>query len=172
MALLGAGLILTGCAGAAEPTPAVTVIVTETATPAPEPSVEEEGPLALGAVAEFAGFSLVVHAVNLDPAPEPAPQPERAEDKWASADVEYCTTPESSITSYWWRMSAADNRQYEPSSVGYSAFPEPAYAWGEVPVAANSCHRGWITFTIGRDAAIEAVRYANDQGNSAEWAVQ
>lgn len=172
--LAGVGVLLTGCAG--EPAPAPTVTVTAEAAPAtpvatPDASAEPDGPLALGSAAEFDDFSMIVHAVNLDPVPAPAPQPERAEDKWASADVEYCSKIESSITSYWWRMSAADNRQYEPSDVGYSAFQEPAYAWGEVPVAADSCHRGWITFTVNREAVLETVRYANDKGHSAEWAI-
>jgi hypothetical protein len=123
-------------------------------------------------VAEFETFTMTVHGVDLDPAPAPAPQPQRETDKWAAAHVEYCSTPESTITSYWWRMNDAENRQYQPSDTGYDAFPQPAYAWGEVPVAPNSCHRGWITFVVGKDAALQTVSYVNDKGHSASWAIK
>lgn len=173
LVLLGiAGLLLTGCAGTPAPAPTVTVTAPAAVEePSPSPTPSEDAPLVLGSTQDFGEFAMTVHAVNLDPAPAPAPQPENAADKWVSADVEYCATIDSTITSYWWRLSAADNRQYEPSSVGYSAFPEPAYAWGEVPVAAGNCHRGWITFTVNREAVLETVRYANDKGHSAEWAL-
>lgn len=166
-----AGVLLSGCAATPAPAPTVTVTVEAAAEPTPTPTPTPDGPLALGAVNDFLSFTMTVHSVNLDPAPAPAPQPESTSDKWVAADVEYCATIDSTITSYWWRLSAADSRQYEPSSVGYSAFPEPAYAWGEVPVAAGNCHRGWITFTVNRDASLETVRYANDKGDFAEWAI-
>ena len=171
IALVGAGLLLTGCSGTAEPAPTVTIVQTVAPEPSAEPVAEPDGPSALGETADFGAFTMTVHAVDPDPAPEPAPQPERAEDKWLSADIEYCSDTDTTITSYWWRAVSTDNRQYRPSSSGYDAFPEPAYAWGEVPVVANSCHRGWITFVVAKTADLKTIRYANDKGDVAEWAV-
>lgn len=172
IALVGAGLLLAGCS-ASEPVPTPTVTVVQTVTPeAPsEPVADADGPLAMGEPARFAGFSMTVHAVDLDPSPEPAPQPQRAEDKWASADIEYCTDSDTTITATWWRLVSTDSRQYQSSSTGYETFPEPAYAWGEVPVSAGTCHRGWLTFVVGKNAELESVRYANDKGDSADWLV-
>lgn len=173
IALVGAGLLLSACAG--EPAPAVTVETTVTASPeavpSPTPSPTTASPLATGETADFGQFSMTVHGVDLDPAPEPGPQPQRAEDKWASADVEYCTDADTTVTDYWWRLHAADNRQYSASSTGYETFPEPAYAWGEVPVSAGTCHRGWITFVVGKDAQLTTVGYQNDRGDAARWAI-
>lgn len=171
IALVGAGLLLTGCSAASEPAPTVTVV--QTVAPEPVESAapaKPNGPLAIGEVAEFGTFTMTVHAVDLDPAPEPAPQPQRSEDKWVSVDVEFCTTADSMISDSRWRIVAADNRQYQPSSTGYDAFPEPAYAWGEVTVPAGSCNRGWITFVVGKQAELKSIRYANDKGNAADWA--
>lgn len=167
IALAGAAILLTGCAGVTEPAPTVTVYETVTATPE-VPELEDV--LAIGTVATFDSFTMVVHAVDLDSAPEPAPQPDRPENKWASADVEFCATAgDTSVTSYWWRMDSADNRHWEPSSSGYSAFPEPDYAFGEQAVPGGTCRRGWITFVVGKDAVLETVSYSNDKGTSAKW---
>ncbi|MEV8252020.1 hypothetical protein AB0O87_13985 [Microbacterium sp. NPDC076768] len=171
IALAGAGLLLTSCS-TAEPAPTVTVYETVMATPDTPDAPDPQEVLALEAVATFDTFTLVVHAVDLDSAPEPAPQPDRPENKWASADVEFCATAgDTAVTSYWWRMDSADNRRWEPSSTGYSAFPAPAYAWGEQPVAGGTCHRGWITFVVGEDSALETVSYTNDKGDSAKWEI-
>jgi hypothetical protein len=164
-------LLLTGCAGASAPTPTVT------ATPTPEAGPTEVPPEpadhALGEVIEHSGgWKVTLHQVVLDSALD-GPQPEAPGDKWASIDIESCngTTPDAYITTSPWRLVANDNRQFQSSSIGYNSFPNPDYAAGDTPIAANECIRGWITFVVARDAAITTVKYSPSLGDPIAWTV-
>ncbi|MBS1674642.1 MAG: DUF4352 domain-containing protein [Actinobacteria bacterium] len=173
LALVGAALLLTGCAGTPTPAPTVTVFVTQTVTPSPsaEPTPAGSGPLALGTPAKFGGVSVTVHAVNLDPTPEPAPQPQRPEDKWVAADVEVCSDKANTVSTSPWEISDSTHRRFRPSSTGYAQFLQPSYAVGEEQVAAGSCRRGWITFDVTKDAQLTTVEYANSAGYAASWVI-
>lgn len=170
---LGAVLALTGCSGTPTPAPTVTVTVTVTATPTPVPTpaaAPADTTLTLGTPARVPGGTLTAYAVNADSAPD-APKPLSANDHWASADVEFCPNAASTVTTTWWRLADANHRDYEASSIGYNQFPSPSYAWGDTPVAAGTCHRGWITFVVADDANLQTVKYTNNRGDAIQWKI-
>lgn len=168
MAVCASAIVLAGCSAVtAKPVPAATKYVTVT----PEPSATEAAPLALGATATLAGVKVTAYSVNTNSVPPPAPQPESPSDKWVSADVEICNTSPSAFTfsSMPWTLVDSEHRAFQQSSVGYSQFPQPAYAWGDTVLNAGQCQRGWITFVVNQSSTLASVQYANSSGGSAVW---
>lgn len=165
---------------AAAPAPTVTVTATatatETVTETPEPPELEE-PAVVGETVEFADVSVTLHRVDLDPAPEPGPQPERDSDKWVAIDVELCShTMEGLVSNDEWALADTDNRIFGPSRVGYGTFPNPGFAMGEEQIMPGECRRGWITFAVNEASdlvmvAYDATTFPGANGPSATWAV-
>ncbi|WDG17492.1 DUF4352 domain-containing protein [Microbacterium sp. Clip185] len=149
----------------------MTVTVTETVTATPTtPAVA--APLAMGATAQFSTFSATVHSVQLESAPN-APAPQSAGNHWASVEVEGCNTGSQPfpVSGGPWQLVADDNRTFTMSSTGYSQFPEPDYGFGSGTLNPGECKRGWITFVVNDGAQITTVRYQNDLGEGARWAL-
>lgn len=134
--------------------------------------IESSEPLSLGESVSFTEVSVTAYQFDLDSAAD-GPQPDSPSDKWASVEVEACATGETlSVSSSPWSLVSSDNRHFTASHVGYGTFPEPDYAFGEELVPQGTCRRGWITFTVNKEADITALRYLNDQGQLATWELQ
>jgi hypothetical protein len=170
-------VLLTACTAApSEPAPTVTVTATTTVTATPQAEVAPASTThPVGETVDRSeGWRTTLHGVNLDPAPD-GPQPQSPGNKWVSLDVENCAGPsetEAYINSSPWRIVAADNRQYQASGTGYGTFPTPDYAFGDTPISAGECIRGWITFDVARDATLVSVKYQTTTGEETVWNLQ
>lgn len=139
----------------------VTVTVPEAPSPAP---VSELSPL--GTTAEVGPTELTVFGYQ-QPVATDGPQPETPGDAWAAADVQVCAV-DGPLDFFPSGFSVVDSQQrgFEPSSVGYSSFPEPNIF--QADIAAGECTRGYVIFVVRADAQIEAIRYRTADGG-ATW---
>lgn len=175
-ALLAVGILIAGCSAptdAAEsstspkPTAIESSAPTPPATPAPEPVVN-----VLGSTVEL-GPGATAAVLGYEPASAPeAPLPQDPGNHWVSLDVQVCNTSATDgyATTNPWTLRDSDNRNYDSSSVGYNQFPNPQYAWGEVPLIAGECLRGWITFPVLDGATLTTARYLSPTtGDHVDW---
>lgn len=173
-ALLAVGVLLVGCSTptdatepSASPTPTATKSPTPTPTPTQEPVVN-----VIGSTVELStGATAVVLGYESASAPD-APLPQDPGNHWVSLDVQVCnnSTTDSYATTNPWTLRDSDNRSYDSSSVGYNQFPNPQYAWGEVPLIAGECLRGWITFPVLDGAVLTTARYVSPAtGDHVDW---
>jgi hypothetical protein len=70
-------------------------------------------------------------------------------------------------------LAYADGAVIEPSSTGYGGFPTPEYPWGDHPLAAKRCVKGWIVFPVPPKQKPQFIQYL-PEGNTlpAEWRVR
>lgn len=173
-ALLAVGVLLVGCSAptnAAElstsPSPTATKSSQPTPTPTPTAVVN-----VVGSTVELeTGATVAVLAYEPASAPE-APLPQDPGNHWVSLDVQVCnnSAADSYATTNPWTLRDSDNRNYDSSSVGYNQFPNPQYAWGEVPLPAGECLRGWITFPVLDGASLMTARYVSPAtGDHTDW---
>lgn len=71
-----------------------------------------------------------------------------------------CPTIAGTITNDPWSLIGNDSGSYDPSNIGYAQFPQPQYPFGEHPVSAGECVRGWIVLDVLRSVAITKIRYS------------
>lgn len=169
--LIPLALTLAACtspqADTPRPTPAPS---TTTVAPAPSLAPTAPAPLTIGDTATLSDTRMTVHAIDLDPAPE-GPQPDRDTDKWVALDLEACVDVEASISTRPWGIVDTENRAFTASNTTYGNFPEPAYALGQVPLAAGECRRGWTVFTVNQASQLDHITYRNPAGGTTEWTI-
>lgn len=138
--------------------------VSKTTPPSTSDAPSTPASLAMGEEYETGVSSITVFQFDQDAAPS-APTPESPGTKWVAADVQVCSDQGGYVNTIPWSLVGADNGRYEVSSTGYDGFPSPAYPWGDAPIAAGECIRGWIVFVAPTAAAVEYVRYAPQNPN-------
>lgn len=177
-------LALSGCTSAPEAEPTETKAESSAPKPSPTPTVEavtptptptptpEDAKYQVGDMATLSfGSTVTVLAYEADSALD-APLPQGSPSHWSSVEVEVCnnTAEDGYASSSPWTLRDSDSRSHEPSSVGYNQFPSPQYAWGDAPLFAGDCLRGWITFPVLDGVTVEMVRYvAPSTGERFEW---
>lgn len=173
-ALLAVAILLVGCStptDASEPSASMKPTAAESATPTQTPTPELVVNVVGSAVELGPGATVAVLGYEPASAPE-APLPQDAGNHWVSLDVQVCNTSATDgyATTNPWTLRDGENRSYGSSSIGYNQFPNPQYAWGEVPVVAGECLRGWITFPVLDGATLTTARYVSPvTGDHVDW---
>ncbi|MGN7947490.1 DUF4352 domain-containing protein [Microbacterium sp. 22215] len=172
LALL-AGLVVSGCAASptteSAPKPSASATAAPVASPTPSAAPEVH---TVGDTVELSSGSTVA-VLDYEPASAPeAPLPEASGNHWVSIDVQVCNNSDedSYATTNPWALRDAESRSFDSSSTGYSQFPNPQYAWGEVDLPAGECVRGWITFPVLDDVTLTTARYVSPATNErVDW---
>jgi len=145
-----------------------------TATTAPasaSSATTPEGPslLKFGAKAVGPRSTTVAYAYK-QPVASNAPKPDVEGFEWGAVDIEVCAMVAGTITRINWHLTYADHTVIDPSNVGYSGFPAPAFPWDERDIAAGGCIRGWLTFAVPHGKKPLTVQYL-PRDFAADWQV-